>query len=380
MPIPTQPVSLFPLGLAQGKAFCNRQEERTSLYRNIKEGKHTLIISPRRYGKTSLALQVLKENELLHSNSDFLLAADVAMIEKMILDGVGQLLGQLLPIHKKAMERVRKWVASLQPTFVISEQGPKVELTAAEPAQKNILTALLGLDQLAAEEDKRVVLMLDEFQQLATLKESQVLEATIRHAAERAKYVSYIFSGSNRHWLNLMFENRARPLYHLCERLSLNRITAVEYEAFLQKAALQCWKTLLSKEVLGAIFSQTALHPYYMNALCSRLWRLENIPTITTVETQWQNYIQEEHNRIATEITELSPNQQAVLLRLAIQSTDKPTGKAFLLKTKLPGTSVVQALQVLSEKDFIYRDQKNFWQLVDPAIIYFLKHEFGRYF
>ena len=73
---------LFPLGVALGESFCNRTKERKVLAANIKNGRHTLLISPRRYGKTSLALQALQETNSAHTVIDFLLAANEDNVEK----------------------------------------------------------------------------------------------------------------------------------------------------------------------------------------------------------------------------------------------------------------------------------------------------------
>ena len=51
----------FPRGIATGIAFCNRENERQRLIKNINSRQHTLIMSPRRYGKTSLALKNLEK-------------------------------------------------------------------------------------------------------------------------------------------------------------------------------------------------------------------------------------------------------------------------------------------------------------------------------
>ena len=55
--------NFFPQGLATGNNFCNREEEQIHLANNIRSARPTLIISPRRYGKTSLVIFVL---ECLH--------------------------------------------------------------------------------------------------------------------------------------------------------------------------------------------------------------------------------------------------------------------------------------------------------------------------
>ena len=55
------PMELFPLRVAVDR-FCNRVEERQTLKRNIAEKRPTVLISPRRYGKSSLAHKVVHES------------------------------------------------------------------------------------------------------------------------------------------------------------------------------------------------------------------------------------------------------------------------------------------------------------------------------
>lgn len=59
--------TLFPSRTASGKAFCNREKERDLLINNILHLRHTLIISPRRYGKTSLAFKTMSKKLYLIS-------------------------------------------------------------------------------------------------------------------------------------------------------------------------------------------------------------------------------------------------------------------------------------------------------------------------
>ena len=51
----------FPLGKAYGEAFCNRTEESRQLLGNIQHAKHTFLVAPRRYGKSSLCENAIKK-------------------------------------------------------------------------------------------------------------------------------------------------------------------------------------------------------------------------------------------------------------------------------------------------------------------------------
>lgn len=66
----------FPRGIALGQAFCNRVAERNRLISNIKAKQHTLIMSPRRYGKTSLVKYAAHEVKTIFCEADLFVALD----------------------------------------------------------------------------------------------------------------------------------------------------------------------------------------------------------------------------------------------------------------------------------------------------------------
>ena len=162
----------------------------------------------------------------------------------------------------------------LEPKLEIGGKGIKLELTAdlaTDPAT-NVKEALFLLEQLLAEQSKQAVLLLDEFQTVGVIAQGKGIEGAIRHVAQKTKYLTLVFSGSNRKLLKTMFDDETRPLYKLCWRLGLKRIDETHYAAHLNKAAMAMWGVGLSEAVFQAIISATEKHPYYMNKLCDRLW------------------------------------------------------------------------------------------------------------
>ncbi len=66
-----RPRDFFPLGKAYGEAFCNREKEAEKLLGNVQNGKHTFLVAPRRYGKSSLCEKVLEKSTLPWTKVDF---------------------------------------------------------------------------------------------------------------------------------------------------------------------------------------------------------------------------------------------------------------------------------------------------------------------
>lgn len=365
---------LFPSGIAAGEAFCDRQIERQKLTENILGNEHTVLISPRRYGKTSLALKVIQENQFPHCTIDLLLAANHQFVKNAILNGVGSILGQILPKHKKIKQKILNLFSGLNPKITLTAFGQNIEFSSPLSPKKSIVDALIYLDEIAEGVNERVVILFDEFQQIGMLKDNKSLEASIRHAVERSKHITYLFSGSNRHLLDQMFSERGRPLYHLCDLLCLGRIGAEEHASFIQKAAKKRWGQTLCEEAINEILACTERHTYYVNVLCKKLWKSPQAPINNDVKEAWKNYIANQHQWIAHDLCELSVNQKLVLAGIAYEATNEPQGQRFTQFIGLTPANVKRALDTLLRKDFIYHDEDGLYKVLDPAILVYLNN------
>src|SRR3989338_3025444 len=251
-----RPRDYFPLGIATGPAFCNRTEDTRLLVENIKNGKHTLLIATRRYGKSSLALQAIKITGLPYVEMDFYMARSEKVIESYLLKGVIEAMGKALGPVDQWIASIKKYIKALKPKLDIGVPATKLELTAdieTDPAA-NVKEALQLLERLLEENKKYVVLLMDEFQNVGVIAKGAGIEAAIRHVAQKTKYLTIIFSGSNRKLLGTMFEDDTRPLYKLCWKLTLGRIAEEDYVKHIQKAARAAWKKDINIQIIQQVF------------------------------------------------------------------------------------------------------------------------------
>lgn len=269
--IPVKNNNTFPQKLALGKNFCNRTKEQEYLKNQIASVRPTLIISPRRYGKTSLGVQVLEKLQIPYSHLDLFPLASIEDVERLILGGIGDIIGICENTPEKALKAINAFFGALSASFTMIHTKIEVTLVKENSRPQTLLNALKSLDAILQKKNKNAVLFLDEFQRLAQIPSSEQVEGAIRHVAQQSKNLIFIFSGSNRHLLEKMFSDSHRPLYKLCDRLTLERIDANEYIPFIQKQAQKKWKMKLETTTIEAIFACTDCHPYYINALCYRL-------------------------------------------------------------------------------------------------------------
>lgn len=376
MELLSKPAEIFPLVIAQGDAFCNRVNERELLRYNMLHLKHTLLIAPRRYGKTSLATKVLADLRVPSQCIDFFTITDEASVMRLLQHGISELILSILPPHKNLLNRINAAFQRFNPSLEITVIGQKLKFRVNETTSspEDIIALLEGLDKIAGEANTLAVLNIDEFQQLRTIKNHVAIEGAIRHALERSQHIMYLFSGSTRHVLKNQFDDDSSPLFKSCHKLVLERIHENDYRKHLLAAAHKNWQCPLSPSAINQILIHTKCHSYYVNALASLLWRLETPPTLSDIDHHWELLARMEKPNFIQIIMNLSTNQRALLLALAKQPTSSPTSQEFLTLTGLASASANLAMQVLLEKDLIYINKQNLFCVLDPLLEFTLKN------
>lgn len=124
------------------------------------------------------------------------------------------------------------------------------------------------------ESQKPVVVMIDEFQQIASFPEQNV-EALLRSIVQGLNQCYFICSGSHKHMLTDMFGARDRPFYMSTQLLHQGPIQAPLYAAFINNNFTKAERCITS-EAMDEILQFSRRHTYYTQALCNRLFATKN--------------------------------------------------------------------------------------------------------
>lgn len=371
---------LFPLGVATGIAHCNRKAERAELVRNVLELRHTWLWGRRRMGKTSLLEQVVEDlgrarHKIPVATIDLFVAHDARDVESHLLKAVARLGVELAPRRSAPAQRLGEAFSSLQPEFSVGALGLSMKLKPPGQSGQGVAEALAGLDRAASSYGRRAVLILDEFQQIGPMQEGRSLEGAIRHAVERFRHVTCLFAGSQRHLLASMFDEEDRPLFRLCRKMTLERIASADYRDFMREASERRWNATVADAAIERILMLTARHPYYVNALCSRLWSGSATPSVETVDAAWKQIAMEERPIATSRVARLAPAQRALLRSIANADggVEQPTANEFLSPIRLAPSTASRAKDVLEQEDLIRREDDGRWRLVDPVVDFCLR-------
>lgn len=368
---------LFPLGKAYGEAFCNRGEETNKLLGNIKHGKHTLIIAPRRYGKSSLAERAIERSKLPAVKINFHLCTSEEEISQLVLDSVIKLIGKSIGQVEKLMSSIKKYISNLEPLLSFGGEHAGLKLIPKNHQNLSVIIseALLLLEKLLKEKNKHAVIFLDEFQEIDRISKEKGIEGAFRTAAQETQNLSLIFSGSIRALLLSMFEDENRPLYKLCRKIKLERISSNDYEKHIQKIAIDTWNKKLAQQTFQKIMECSNRHPYYVNYLCDILWEsCKSLPEPRDVNHAWENVIIEEWSDALRELSDLPIGQRRLLKYIANNNVQYIQSQETAMSLTMPVSSIATALHTLIEKDYVEQEEKHgVYRIINPLLLAVLR-------
>jgi hypothetical protein len=365
---------VFHSGLEQDTQFCNRVDERALLAQKMKTLRHVAIVSPRRYGKTSLVNQVIHDEGFPFAKVNFFNASNDTIMLRRFLEGVSTLLSSVTPVSQKALQKAQSFFTKGKLSLgFMGTVSVSFEPIAGQAPLQIVSDTFAALEKYLAAQGKKAVMFFDEFQDIAQTAYSDELQAVVREAAQYSKHITFVLSGSHRHMLESMLNDSHKPFYKLFDKIYLERIAWTHYEPFLQKQAKLQWGKALAADTLEAICEHSEQHAYYVNKLCYKVWQSAKLPNAEGVHHAWASLYEEEQSAVAGDIFLLSKNQRVVLQAVAQVGWVKTTTSASFLSTvSLSGSSVQLAVKTLVAKDFIEKIEDQY-RVIDPMIKYSLR-------
>lgn len=364
----------FPLGIAYEPSFLGREAEMLLLKNNVNSARHTLLISPRKYGKSSLVKNVISKLGYPAADIDFFLAANAKSIESKIIKGVRSLIKQITPSPEAWIKTLADYFKRADKQWTIGIKGASLELIpdAYADTADNILDALRLIEHLLAKKKQKAILFIDEVQEIARIENHETIEGAIRHFAQEAKYLTLIFSGSNRNLLEHMFKSSHRPLYDLCETIKLERLDAHTYKTYLNKVANKTLGKPLDDATFNAIMHYSERHPKVVYLLCKQLWDYctikKKLLNERIVQVVWNEMIEQRLKDTRNLLSSRNNTQIKLLTLIATGHNTTLSSKAIQIHLNITSGAVIQALAGLEQLDLIQRLPDKTYQIIDPII------------
>lgn len=337
--------------------FCNRTEETAELIANLQNGRNTVLISPRRIGKTGLIKNAFYR--ILEQEKDAKCLYIDIFATKNQHDFV-QLLGtaiaqEVLSKERRAMKRLLEFFGSWRPVFSTDPMTGQPTVSVSIQPSLTEVTLKTVFDYLK-QSKREVYIAIDEFQQITNYPEPGI-EALLRSYIQFAPNVHFVFSGSKRHLMSQIFYSPERPFYQSTVSMGLAPLHEEIYYDFARRF-FEEKKGSISQDVFHDIYQRFEGVTRNIQLMLNRLYETERHVTKTEqVDEAIRHIVNRNSMQYEELIGFLTDNQLAVAKAIAKDGlVESPQSTNFIKRYDLPSTSSVKtALDVLTDKDIVYR-------------------------
>lgn len=360
----------------EGDAFTDRKEETKRLKMNFLYGVNTILISPRRMGKTSL---VDKACALVKSDSVKIAKMDAfgCRSEADFVDSFAT------AVIRATSSKWEEWIENAK-TF-LSRFVPKVTF-GQDPVNdfsisfeyntgNNVVEEILRLpERIAAQKGCRLVVCVDEFQQIGEFPDSLTFQKKLRSVWQLQSHVSYCLYGSKKHMMENMFQRQDYPFYRFGDLFYLGKISESDWIEYI-RGRFEITEKEISVELARRICEVTERYSSYVQQLAWFVWlRCGNAATAEDVEFGIDRLLEACEPLFIQQTESLSAYQMNFLHLLADGIHSGFTRTSVLGSYRLgTAANITRIKKSLTEKDLITISGPMTYEISDPILSLWLK-------
>ena len=365
--------------IATEKNFTDREKETADLVRNFTSLINTIIISPRRWGKSSL---VNKAAKLAMNQDSRLRICHIDLFNVRDEEHFYSLLAQ-----KVISATSTKWeeaVASAKSMF--SHLVPKISIGSDptnevsidfdwETVKQNPDEVLDFAEKIAQKKGLKIVICVDEFQNISEFTDADYLQKKLRSHWQRHQSVAYCLYGSKRHMMMEVFTNSSKPFYKFGNLMFLDKIDTHCLVEFFQRRFADTNKRI-NDDAANLIVQLVENHPYYAQQLAQLSWlRTKDVCRVEIVREAHAALV-EQLSLLFVTITETLTTQQLNYLKALIAKEKAITSTDVMHRYKISSTTSIARSKAALIKNDILDNKAGEISFQDPIYAYWLKTEY----
>ena len=358
--------------------FVNRTTELRQLVRDLADGQKVFLLSPRRFGKSSLVSMALLKLKKRHIRTVSLTVSSYSsyaqFLEKFaekVLRAAGR------------WERVKDWVTrfgrQVKPDVNYNMTSGEVTLSLSKGAAfdpEPIAPEVFALpEEITRHADFRMAICLDEFQQITQFNGGSV-ENVIRNQVQQQRQVGYVFAGSQPSLMQEMLSAN-RPFHKAGPQMFLDKIDSADWKEFIVVELRKRGRTI-TEPALEFLLKSADLIPYDVQRIAHELWDYAELQDkqqldVSDVEAVVNALVSGQSTYYELLWEQLAPRQRAALQALAARGPADIYSQTLREEFRLgPASTVQKAFQSLDAKDILDR-YKGVYFFLDPLFPLWIK-------
>jgi len=363
--------------LVSGADFTNRTREIIRLKNNFHSGINTIMISPRRWGKSSLVekatREIITESKIIkvvsidlfnvRTEEDFF-----RILAEQVIRGAASKLKEVLAFTK---DFFKQWIPkiSFSPDhFQEFSLGLNWNEVREQPGE------ILDLPQkIAKSKGWKIIVCIDEFQNIGFYNDPLAFQKQLRSHWQQHADVSYCLFGSKRNMLIQVFTTPSMPFYKFGDLMFLEKIGEEDWEQFITGRFRATGKEIDSEQS-RRIAALVDNHPYYVQQLAQLCWlRCEKKMSDEVIDQSLDSLILQ-LSLLFQNLTESLSTTQVNYLEAMVKEETHFSSKGSIRKYRL-GTSanVSRIKKALIDKEII-DTEKEANVFIDPIYKFWLKN------
>ena len=359
--------------------FIGRERETKRLLDNFKGGINVILMSPRRLGKTSLVKHVcnkLDNKDIITVYLDiFGCKSEYDFYNKL----TAEVLKQTASKHELWFEEAKEFLYRLTPKISFSPE-PNSDFSISlgiTPKTHTPEEVLQMAETIAIKRKKRIVICIDEFQQIGEMSNSKQIQARLRTVWQHQKHVSYCLFGSKHHLMSTIFLHRSMPFFQFGDTISLNKIATEDWVEYIVSHFADGKRTI-SRELAEEICKFTENYSAYVQQLAWLVFTLkEEGETVTEDDIrQAENDLLATNDILFMQMIEPLSEFQLNFLRAIASGIKKDFGLSEVREEYNLGSysNITRLKTALLERDLIEK-QNTELVITDPIFAKWLKRK-----
>jgi hypothetical protein len=358
--------------------FIDREREVEQLVRDLSDGQKIFLLSPRRFGKSSLVSVVFLKLKKQHIRTAIVQVSSYASYAQFLEKFAERVLRAAGP-WDQTKNLVTRFLRRVRPQASYNVLTGEISLILGGEGGFDPVPVAPDIFALPRELAKnggfRMAICLDEFQQILAFDGASV-ENALRNEVQRQREVAYVFSGSQPSLMEDMLAP-SRPFHKAGPRLFLDKIPAKAWRDFIV-AQFRLRNRTLSQEAVDHLLGAADLIPYDVQRVAHELWDYAELESKTRLEVKDVDLVMDQlvvgqsiyYERLWEQF---SSRQRAVLQALAGRGPDELLSQTVRHAYRLgPASSVQKALQSLDSQDILDRYEKKYFFL-DPIFRFWIQ-------
>lgn len=261
--------------IAAGENFIDREDEQKQLSHNIASHINTILISPRRWGKSSLVMRVA--DALQHRDPKlrfcFLDLFNVRSEDEFYAQLANEVLRVSFSKWEERVESAKRFFKRLTPKFSVGVD-PLHDFSVSfdwEELRKSPDEILDLSEKVSTEKKTQVVVCLDEFQNIGYFNDPLGFQKRLRAQWQHHKLATYCLYGSKRHMMTELFEQTSMPLFKFGDILFLDKIREEHWVPYITERFAATGKHI-NEGLATRITQDMESHPYFVQQLAHAVW------------------------------------------------------------------------------------------------------------